>query len=57
MSEKSTRQIRKEMNRMEENIQVKQTSVADALVRQLLNAPFKYRFLFAVKVLFRKNIK
>ena len=29
--------------------------IADDLVRELLDAPFKYRFLFAAKLVFRRR--
>lgn len=57
MSGKTDRRIRKEMNRIEESIRIKRQNVADECVLQLLNAPFKYRFLFALKILFRRKLK
>lgn len=51
MSGKTARQIRKEFNRLK----ISKQNMADNLVRELLNAPFKYRFLFAMKVLFPKR--
>lgn len=55
MSEKTARQTRKEFNKLEEKIVVKRSEVADDVARELLNSPFKYRFKFAMKVLFPKR--
>lgn len=55
MSGKTARQVRKEFNKLEEKIVVKRTEVADDVARELLNSPFKYRFKFAMKVLFPKR--
>lgn len=55
MSGKTARQLRKEFNKLEEKIVVKRTEVADDVARELLNSPFKYRFKFAMKVLFPKR--
>lgn len=57
MSEKTARQVRKEFNKLEEKIVVKRTEVADDIARELLNSPFKYRFKFAMKVLFHRRKK
>ena len=55
MSGKTARQVRNEFNKLEEKIVVKRTEVADDVARELLNSPFKYRFKFAMKVLFPKR--
>lgn len=55
MSGKTARQVRKEFNKLEEKVEVRKKDVADQLARELLNSPFKYRFKFAVKVLFPKR--
>lgn len=57
MSEKRARQIRKEFNRVERKAMAHEKEVADKCVRQLLDAPFKYRFLFAIRVLFHRRKK
>lgn len=53
MSGKSDRRIRKGFNALRQNRQ----SVADDLVIELLNSPFKYRFLFAMKLIFHRRKK
>lgn len=53
MSGKSDRRIRKEVNHLMRNNQ----AVADNLIKELLNAPFKYRFLFAMKLIFWRKKK
>ena len=53
MSGKSDRRIRKEVNHLMRNNQ----AVADNLINELLNAPFKYRFLFAMKLIFWRKKK
>ena len=55
MSGKTARQVRKEFNKLEEKVVVKRSEVADDVARELLNSPFKYRFKFAMKVLFPKR--
>ena len=55
MSGKTARQVRKEFNKLEEKIVVKRSEIADDVARELLNSPFKYRFKFAMKVLFPKR--
>lgn len=55
MSGKTARQVRKEFNKLEEKVIVSRNEVADQLARELLNSPFKYRFKFAMKVLFPKR--
>lgn len=57
MSGKTARQVRKEFNKLEEKIVVSKNEVADQLARELLNSPFKYRFKFAMKVLFHRRKK
>lgn len=51
MSGKTDRRIRKGLNALQKG----QQDIADDLVRELLNAPFKYRFLFAAKLVFRRR--
>ena len=53
MSGKTDRRIRKEVNHLIRNNQ----AVADNLVKELLNSPFKYRFLFAMKLIFHRRRK
>ena len=53
MSGKSDRRIRKEINHLMRNNQV----VADNMIKELLNSPFKYRFLFAMKLIFWRKKK
>lgn len=53
MSGKTDRRIRREFNRLKRNNQ----AVADNLVLELLNSPFKYRFLFAMKLIFHRRRK
>ena len=55
MSGKTARQIRKEYNKLEEKIVIRRSEVADDVARELLNSPFKYRFKFAMKVLFHRR--
>ncbi|MBR6079919.1 MAG: hypothetical protein IKP60_07170 [Treponema sp.] len=55
MSEKTARQLRKGLNKIERKAMVHKKKVAEECVRELLNSPFKYRFLFAMKVLFRRR--
>lgn len=50
MSEKRARQIRKEINALRRN----NACVANELVRELLSSPLKYRFLFAIKLIFKR---
>ena len=57
MSGKTARQVRKEFNKLEEKVEVRKKDVADQLARELLNSPFKYRFKFAMKVLFHRRKK
>ena len=57
MSGKTARQIRKEYNKLEEKIVIRRSEVADDVARELLNSPFKYRFKFAMKVLFHRRKK
>lgn len=53
MSGKTARMIRKGINQLGHT----QNEIADKLVRQLLEAPFKYRFIFAMKLIFRRKRK
>ena len=57
MSGKRARQVRKEFNKLEESIEVRRKQVAEDVARELLNSPFKYRFKFAMKVLFHRRKK
>ena len=57
MSGKTARQVRKEFNKLEEKVVVRRSEVADDVARELLNSPFKYRFKFAMKVLFHRRKK
>ena len=57
MSGKQARQIRKQFNKLEENIVVRRSEVADDVARELLNSPFKYRFKFAMKIIFHRRKK
>ena len=53
MSEKVARQVRKEMNALRKN----KENVANDIILELLNSTFKYRFKFAMKLLFYKRKK
>lgn len=53
MSEKIARQVRKEMNALRKN----KDAVANDIILELLNSPYKYRFMFAMKLLFFKQKK
>ena len=55
MSGKTSRQVRKGLNEIERKVTMKKHEVAEQCVRELINAPFKYRFLFAVKILFSRK--
>ena len=55
MSGKRSRQVRKEFNKLRKDAMAHKREVADQLAVELLNAPFKYRFRFAMKILFRKR--
>ncbi len=55
MSGKQSRQVRKEFNKLRADAMAHKREVADQLAVELLNAPFKYRFRFAMKILFRKR--
>ena len=57
MSGKKARQVRKEFNKLEEKIVVRRTEVAEDVARELLNSPFKYRFKFAMKIIFHRRKK
>lgn len=57
MSGKQARQVRKEFNKLEEKIVVRRSEVADDVARELLNSPFKYRFKFAMKIIFHRRKK
>jgi hypothetical protein len=51
MSGKTDRRIRKGINALK----LDEQAIADSLVAELINSPFKYRFLFAMKILFRRR--
>ena len=53
MSGKTDRRIRKGINA----IMAHNQAVADNLVLELLNSPFRYRFGFAMKLLFHRRKK
>lgn len=53
MSGKTDRRIRRGLNRLARREQ----DIADGLVRKLLEAPFKFRFLFAMRIIFRMRKK
>lgn len=55
MSGKTSRQLRKGLNEIEKNVRASKREVADQLARELLNSPFKYRFKFAMKLIFRRK--
>ena len=55
MSGKTSRQVRKGLIEIEKNVRASKREVADQLARELLNAPFKYRFKFAMKLIFRRK--
>lgn len=57
MSGKQARQIRKGLNEIEKKAVMKKREVAEDLARELLNSPFKYRFSFAMKIIFHRRIK
>lgn len=57
MSGKTARQIRKGLNEIARNQHQSKMEIADELTRELLNSPFKYRFLFAMKLIFRRRRK
>ena len=50
MSGKSDKKLRRAFKK-------NQTNIANKLVLELLDAPFKYRFLFAMKLIFRIRVK
>ena len=53
MSNKSARQIRKGLNALRQE----RKDTARDLIAELENAPFKYRFRFAMKLLFHRKKK
>ena len=57
MSGKTARQIRKSLNAIARNQKQSKMEVAEELTRELLNSPFKYRLLFAMKLIFRRRRK
>ena len=57
MSGKTDRRIRKGLNAIERNATIRKRELADQLAIELLNSPFKYRFLFAMKIIFHRRKK
>ena len=55
MSEKTARQIRKEMNRIAREHAKSRSEIINGYIKELSDAPFKERFSFAVKILFQKK--
>lgn len=55
MSGKTDRRIRKGLNAIAEKQRQSQRQIADQLALELLNSPFKYRFNFAMKLIFRRR--
>ena len=55
MSEKTARQVRKGLNEIARNQYLSKMRIADDLARELLNSPFKYRFWFAMKLIFHRR--
>lgn len=53
MSGKTSRQVRKCVNKLK----VEEGVMADKLIFELLNAPFSYRFKFAMQLLFWRKKK
>ena len=51
MSERGCRQVRREFNRLKKE----RTEVARDLIEELENASFKFRFRFAMKLLFHRK--
>ena len=51
MSEKSARQIRRVVNTLKQD----RKETARDLILELEKAPFKYRFLFAMKLIFHRK--
>ena len=57
MSERTARQVRKGLNAIKRKAMAHKREVAEQLARELLESPFKYRFKFAMKILFHKRKK
>ena len=57
MSGKQARQVRKEFNQLKEDLTANKQEVADQLARELLKSSFKYRFRFAMKIIFHRRKK
>jgi len=51
---KNARQLRKLEKHTKEHLKVSEQNVADRIVAQLFNSPFKYRFKFAMKLIVGK---
>lgn len=51
MSGKTSRMVRKGLNRLAR----KENAIAENIVRELLDAPLKFRLLFAMRILFRNG--
>lgn len=54
MSGKTSRQVRKCVNKLKAE---EEGAMADKLIFELLNAPFSYRFKFAMQLLFWRKKK
>lgn len=54
MNGKYAKAKRKSMNKVKEDLHEGKKTIANDLVRELFNAPFKYRFVFAVKLIFKR---
>lgn len=58
MSGKNDKKIRRIMNKQYRALSVKKSEVAQDVIRELMCAPFKYRFKFCMRILFggRKGV-
>lgn len=52
MSGKQDKKIRRIMNKQYKELTVKKSEVAQDMIRELMTAPFKYRFKFCMRILF-----
>lgn len=55
MSGKTDRKIRKAVNKRFKEVAQDRNALADSLVIELMNSPFKYRFRFALALIFRRK--
>jgi len=55
MNGKIAKKIRKEFNALERKFSKSKNDIADELVRELLDAPLKYRFKFAMRIIFGRR--